>query len=257
MLQLIRASRRGRGYLRMLGAVSLIVCPAWAFAQSQGELPAPFETPSAKAGYGIGRQIGRDLARGGFDGETLDLKCLLMGIQDSLQSKESQVTQEQFQAALLHVQQVAQQKMQQKMALVAVKNREDGPKFLAKYKAVKGVMSTESGMLYQVTKTGTGATPTATDIVKTHYRGRLTDGTEFDSSYKRNEPAEFAVNQVIPGWTEALQKMKVGDRWQIVLPPELAYGEEGSPPVIGPHAVLIFDIELLEIVSAGAPAESQ
>jgi FKBP-type peptidyl-prolyl cis-trans isomerase len=107
--------------------------------------------------------------------------------------------------------------------------------------------------MYKVLKQGNGPSPKKTDVVRTHYLGRFTDGTEFDNSYKRNQPAEFPLDQVIPGWTEALQLMKVGDRWQLVLPPNLAYGEQGSPPAIGPDAVLIFDIELLGIAPPGEP----
>jgi len=239
------------------GLCSCLLWTAAAWAQTDAPLPAPLETAEAKAAYGIGRQIGRDLSRGGFDTQTLDLQSLLLGIQDSIDSKESRVSQEQFQAAIIQVQQVAQQKMQQKMSAVAEKNRQDGPKFIAKYKALDGVKSTASGLLYKVLKEGTGPSPSETDVVKTHYRGRLVDGTEFDSSYKRNEPAAFPVNQVIAGWTEALKMMKVGDKWQLVLPAELAYGTQGSPPEIGPDAVLIFDIELLEILPPAAPGQTE
>jgi FKBP-type peptidyl-prolyl cis-trans isomerase FklB len=110
------------------------------------------------------------------------------------------------------------------------------------------VTTLPSGLQYKVIKAGTGATPTAADTVRTHYEGRLIDGTIFDSSIKRNEPAEFPVEGVIPGWTEALQKMKVGDKWELVIPSELAYGEAGAGGAIPPHATLIFDIELLDIV---------
>lgn len=127
------------------------------------------------------------------------------------------------------------------------KNKKAGADFMAKYAKVDGVQRLPSGILYKVLKPGTGASPKATDTVKVHYRGRLVDGKEFDSSYKRNEPAVFALNQVIPGWTESLQKMKVGEKWQVIIPSELAYGPVGRPPTIGPDAVLVFDIELLGI----------
>ncbi|MCA9148492.1 MAG: FKBP-type peptidyl-prolyl cis-trans isomerase [Planctomycetales bacterium] len=224
---------------------AMLLSPLVVQAQEAGGL----DSSQQKASYGIGRQIGRDLARGGFDSETIDFEALVAGIKDSVDNAESKITQEQFQAAIIEVQQLAQQRMKQKMEAIAAKNKADGPKFLAKYKAMEGVKALPSGALYKVVKAGAGASPKASDAVRVHYRGRLVDGTEFDSSYKRNEPAEFGVGDVIPGWTEALQQMKVGDRWQLVLPPEAAYGENGSPPVIGPFAVLIFDIELLDIAT--------
>jgi FKBP-type peptidyl-prolyl cis-trans isomerase len=239
-------------FVRCLCFVSLLALgslatPRLVWAQDEAELPAPLQNSQARASYGIGRQIGRDLARGGLEGDLLDLEALVLGIKDSVNNAESQVTQQQFQEAMVEIQQIAQQRMQQKMTTLAEKNRREGPQFLAKYKAMEGVQATESGLLYKVRKEGTGPSPKATDVVKTHYRGRLVDGTEFDSSYKRNEPAVFPVGGVIPGWTEALQKMKVGSAWQLVIPAELAYGPQGSPPVIGPDAVLVFDIELLGI----------
>ncbi len=232
---------------RWLPVIVLLASPPLLWAQAAPQSTATLTTPQAQASYGIGRQIGRDLGQGGLEGELLDLNALMLGIQDSLNQAESRITQEQFQAAIGQVQQVAQQRMQQKMQAVAERNRRDGPKFLEKYKALEGVQQTPSGLMYKVLKQGNGPSPKETDTVRTHYRGRLVDNTEFDSSYKRNEPAIFPVNQVIPGWTEALQMMKVGDRWQLVIPPDLAYGETGSPPVIGPDAVLVFEIELIGI----------
>jgi len=216
-------------------------------AQEEAALPAPLETPQAKANYGIGRQIGRQLLSGGLEAELIDLPSLIAGLEDAIGGKEARITQAEFEAAMQEFQQSAQQRMQAKMEALATKNKTEGPKFLEKYKAMEGVKALPSGLLYKVVKAAEGPSPKATDVVKTHYRGRLVDGTEFDSSYKRNEPAMFPVNQVIPGWTEALQQMKVGEKWQLVIPSELAYGERGSPPVIGPHAVLVFDIELLGI----------
>jgi FKBP-type peptidyl-prolyl cis-trans isomerase len=235
--------------------VFFVALPGWALAQAPAPAQAPATPPlqaiPSQASYGIGRQIGQQiggqLSRSGLEGDLVDMSALLLGIQDALSGGESRITQAQFEAAMGQVEATARQRMQQKMQASAERNRRDGPKFLEKYKALEGVQQTASGLLYKALTRGNGPSPKPTDIVRTHYRGRLVDGTEFDSSYKRNEPALFPVNQVIPGWTEALQMMKVGDRWQLVVPPELAYGEQGSPPVIGPHAVLIFDIELLAI----------
>jgi FKBP-type peptidyl-prolyl cis-trans isomerase FkpA len=140
----------------------------------------------------------------------------------------------------------ASQQAKQKEA--AEKNKAEGEKFLADNAKKPGVKVTASGLQYQVIKEGTGAKPAATDQVSVHYTGTLIDGTKFDSSYDRNEPAKFALNGVIPGWGEALQLMKVGSKYKLFIPSNLAYGDRGTPGPIGPNAALIFDVELLEIV---------
>lgn len=218
-----------------------------AVAQQDADLPTPLQSTTGQASYGIGRGIGMNLARGGLDAELLDMNALAEGIRDAMTGVDSKVTDEQFQAAMQQFQQLAQQKMQQKMEALSKKNLAEGPAFVAKYKTLDGVQTTPSGILYRVDKEGTGPSPKATDTVRTHYRGRLVDGKEFDSSYRRNEPAVFPLNGVIPGWTEVLQMMKVGGKRQVVIPPNLAYGEQGSMPAIGPNAYLVFDIELLGI----------
>jgi FKBP-type peptidyl-prolyl cis-trans isomerase FklB len=129
----------------------------------------------------------------------------------------------------------------------ADKNQKEGEVFLAENKKKKGVVTLPSGLQYRVITAGTGKIPKVTDTVTTHYRGTLIDGTEFDSSYKRGEPASFPVNGVVKGWTEALQLMKVGSKWQLFIPSNLAYGPQGAGQVIGPNATLIFEIELLSI----------
>ena len=162
-----------------------------ALAQPADTLPTPLETPQSQASYGIGRQIARDLAQGGLDGDLLDVDALALGIKDALSQTESRITQEQFQAAVGQVQQVAQQRMQQKMKGLADRNRRDGPEFLNRYKALDGVQATDSGLLYKVVKQGDGPSPTATDTVRTHYRGRLVhrlfclDGALQDSCFRQ------------------------------------------------------------------------
>ncbi|MDQ6623557.1 MAG: FKBP-type peptidyl-prolyl cis-trans isomerase, partial [Verrucomicrobiota bacterium] len=131
-------------------------------------------------------------------------------------------------------------------------NQAKGEKFLAENKSKEGVKTTPSGLQYKVLKEGSGASPKENDTVVTNYRGTLIDGTEFDSSYKRNEPATFPVNRVIKGWTEALQMMKPGSKYQLFIPATLAYGERGAGGNIGPNETLIFDVELVEVKSAGA-----
>jgi FKBP-type peptidyl-prolyl cis-trans isomerase len=146
----------------------------------------------------------------------------------------------------MELQKSAMAKAEEKQIAAAEKNLKAGEAFLAANAKKEGVKTTASGLQYKVIKAGTGASPKPTDIVKVHYTGTLVDGTVFDSSVQRGEPATFPVNGVIPGWTEALQLMKVGDKWQLVIPSKLAYGEQG-PRAIGPNSTLIFDVELLGI----------
>jgi len=201
------------------------------------------ESSRAKATYGIGMAVGRQLSSEGI--EAGDLGTLLLGIQDALESRDPRISEAQFQAAML----VLRQQTEKKLAEIAKTNQEEGKAFLEKNRARKEVKTLASGLQYEVLKAAPkGAkSPKPTDRVTTHYRGTLLSGTEFDSSYKRNEPAEFEVEGVIRGWTEALQLMKVGDRWKIFVPAELAYADTGSPPLIGPNSTLIFELELLGI----------
>jgi FKBP-type peptidyl-prolyl cis-trans isomerase len=140
-----------------------------------------------------------------------------------------------------------EEKIQKKMIDIGRKNLEKANEFLKVNKDKEGIQTTKSGLQYEVIKAGAGKTPTVTSKVKVHYEGKLLDGTIFDSSVKRGEPIEFPVNGVISGWTEALQRMKVGDKWRLFIPPGLAYGEEGRPPVIGPNELLTFEVELLDV----------
>ena len=149
---------------------------------------------------------------------------------------------------------VAKQEQVNKEA--GAKNAAAGQKFLADNKTKEGVKTTASGLQYKVMKEGSGATPKTTDTVTVNYRGTLIDGTEFDSSYKRNEPISFPVTGVIPGWTEALQLMKVGSKYQVFIPANLAYGAQGAGQVIGPNSTLIFDVELLGVQASPSPAPS-
>jgi FKBP-type peptidyl-prolyl cis-trans isomerase FklB len=157
------------------------------------------------------------------------------------------LSEQEMQDAKTAFQQKVQARAAKDMALLLEKNKKEGEAFLAENKTKEGVITLPSGLQYKVLKAGTGATPKATDIVVTHYRGTLIDGKVFDSSIDRGEPAEFPVNAVIKGWSEALQHMKVGAKWQLFVPAELAYGERGAGQVIAPNSTLIFDIELLKI----------
>ena len=166
-------------------------------------------------------------------------------IEDVSKGRNPAMTEEEMKTVFEAHQQVQREKREAAMA----KNLEEGKLFLAENAKKPGVKTTPSGLQYIVVTEGKGATPKATDQVKTHYRGTLLDGTEFDSSYARNEPAVFPVNGVIKGWTEALQLMKVGDKWKLFIPSDLAYGERGAGADIGPNSTLVFDIELLEVIA--------
>jgi len=203
----------------------------------------PFKTLKENASYAFGLQIGTSIR-----GEELDVdaKLLAQGLTDALSEGKPQMTEDQVRAAITAFQRQALAAAEAKAREAATKNQAEGEKFLAANGKKEGVVTTKSGLQYKVVKSGTGQTPKATDVVQAHYRGTLLDGTEFDSSYKRGKPSEFPVGRVIPGWTEALQLMKVGDKWVLYIPADLAYGEGGQGP-IPPNSTLVFDIELVGI----------
>jgi FKBP-type peptidyl-prolyl cis-trans isomerase FklB len=214
-----------------------------AFAQEKPEL----KDAKQRASYAIGANIGADMKRQELD---LDAKLLGAGLADGFAGKAA-LTDVEIRAALDGFREEMTKKMQARQATAGAENLKKGQAFLAANAKKEGVKTTESGLQYKVLKSGTGATPKRTDSVKVHYHGTLIDGTVFDSSVERGEPISFAVTGVIPGWTEALQLMKVGDKFQLYLPSKLAYGEEGAGGKIGPNSVLIFDVELLGIEKAG------
>lgn len=214
----------------------------------QGATPGQpaLKTLDEQASYAIGLDIGRSMLA---DGAELNADLVARGIVDAMKKSKPLMTDEQCREVMVAYTREMQTKAAAKLKPIADKNAKAGADFLAANKQKKGVVTTESGLQYQVVKNGTGAAPKATNVVRVHYHGQLIDGTVFDSSVERKEPAEFAVNEVIPGWTEALQKMKVGDKWRIFIPSDLAYGERGTPGgPIGPNQVLVFDVELLDIV---------
>jgi FKBP-type peptidyl-prolyl cis-trans isomerase len=203
------------------------------------EPKSDLKTDKAKASYAIGTQVGNNFKSQEVD---LDINAFAMAISDVLGGKKAAITQEEMQQAMMKFQQTRMEKSK----VTADKNKADAAAYLEKNKKAEGFTVTKSGLQYKVITSGKGATPKDKDYVIAHYAGKLIDGTAFDSSYKRGQPAEFPVMGVIPGWTEALKMMHVGDKWQLVIPPELAYGEGGRPG-IPPNSVLIFDIELVGI----------
>jgi len=202
-----------------------------------------FTTVEQQASYGIGRQIGDQVASNPFEG--LDANAVAQGVIDALNGDEYAVDVEDLRAAFG----VINERMQAAQAEKAKAASAEGQKFLEENAKRDGVTVTDSGLQYEVLTEGTGEKPTAASTVKTHYHGTLIDGTVFDSSYDRGQPAEFPVGGVIKGWTEALQMMTVGSKWRLAIPYELAYGEQGAGGAIGPYQTLVFDVELLEIVS--------
>ncbi len=197
-----------------------------------------------KVSYAIGLNIGKSMKQEGLD---INPDALAAAMKDVFAGAKTQLTDEEVQAVMQDFQKKMMAKQMAAREEGLGKNKAEGEKFLADNKKKEGIKTTASGLQYKVIKDGTGKTPKATDTVKTHYRGTLINGTEFDSSYKRGEPAEFPVNGVIKGWTEALQLMKEGAKWQLFIPSELAYGERGAGKDIGPNSTLIFDIELLSV----------
>ena len=209
------------------------------------EAKAPeLNTFEQKISYVFGREIGQSFQEAPTK---VDLDAFMRGIKDAMNKTPSLISAEEEEKAKTEFSAKMQEEQAKRMAAVAEKNQKYEEGFLAKNKSEQGVVTTASGLQYQVIQEGTGDALKETDRVKVHYRGTLIDGTEFDSSYSRNEPAEFEVGGVIPGWTEGLQLMKVGGKYRLWVPSKLAYGARGAGRVIGPNTMLIFEVEPLEV----------
>lgn len=217
-----------------------------------------FESDDQKAAYAIGASLAQYLSANLEQQKELglDLKKedVLAGVSDVF-AGNSRMSQEETQQALQDLDQRVSDMMASKAKEEAEKNTKAGDDFRADFEKQEGVKKTESGLLYQVETEGNGEMPKATDTVQVHYSGKLIDGTEFDSSYKRNQPATFPLNQVIPGWTEGVQLMPVGSKFKFVIPPELAYGSQANPSIPA-NSTLVFEVELLDIVKADQDAEA-
>jgi len=212
------------------------------------------DSVDSRLSYIVGTNIAKQFER---DGIALDEKALALAITDINEGAEPRLNQEQVQATVQEMQARVRAKQEEEavaqqaeLAVAGEKNKVDGEAFLSANAQKEGVVVTDTGLQYKVITAGDGAKPQASDTVSVHYRGTLIDGTEFDSSYSRGEPATFPVQGVIAGWVEALQLMSVGDKYELAIPSDLAYGPAGTGGDIGPNATLIFEVELLEIVSA-------
>lgn len=208
---------------------------------------ATLKNEKDKVSYSIGLNIGNN-----FKSQSVDINTdvLLKGIKDALSGGKPLMTEKEIQETMTAFQKEMTAKQAERAKVLGEKNKKEGETFLAANKKKEGVKTTSSGLQYKVIKAGSGAKPKTTDTVTVNYRGTLIDGTEFDSSYKRGEAATFPLNGIIPGWVEALQLMPIGSKWQLFVPFNLAYGERGSGREIGPNAALIFEVELVSIVSS-------
>jgi FKBP-type peptidyl-prolyl cis-trans isomerase FklB len=204
----------------------------------------------SRVSYAIGMMTGRQWKQQDID---FDVELYARGIKDGQSGGATLLTQQQAQETITAFRQEFNAKQQQKRTELAAKNKAEGAAFLTTNKNNPGVITLPDGLQYRVITNGTGAVPSSNDVVTVNYRGTLLDGTEFDSSYKRGQPAKFPVGRVIPGWTEALEKMPIGSKWKLFIPAELAYGAQ-SRPGIPPNAMLIFEVELLDAKVPPPPA---
>lgn len=241
--------------------VAFSVVSAWAqqprTAQSQPEMipqaraaagsAAGLATDKQKASYGVGLSIGGNMRNTQLTADDIDLPAVMRGLSDALSNAKPALSEQELQQVMMDFHKQITGRIQDKAKTVGDKNKKEGEAFLAANKTKDGVKTLPSGLQYKVLKSGNGPSPGPNDTVKANYKGTLLDGTVFDSSYDRGHPETFPVSGVIKGWTEALQLMKVGDKWQLFVPTNLAYGEHGAGSDIGPNAVLVFDVELLDV----------
>ncbi|HEY5594693.1 MAG TPA: FKBP-type peptidyl-prolyl cis-trans isomerase [Nitrospiria bacterium] len=202
------------------------------------------KTQKDKVSYSIGLDIGKNLRKQSID---IDPDLLARGLKDAMAEGKTLLTEEEVRTVMTEFQKEMQAKAAARVKEVGDKNMKEGETFLVENKKKEGIVTLPSGLQYKVVKAGNGKKPKSSDTVTTQYRGTLIDGSEFDSSYKRGQPASFPVTGVIAGWTEALQLMPVGSKWQLFVPAGLAYGPRGAGQMIGPNATLIFEVELLSI----------
>lgn len=235
--------------------VSIVVISVFVLAgQVYGADESVLKSDKDKLSYTFGANFGKSLKQQEIE---INQDVFVKGMKDGLSGGKLLLTDQEMKDTMTSFQKEMAAKQAEKRKVLGEKNKKEGEAFLSANKTKEGVKTLASGLQYKVITEGTGKTPKATDTVVTNYRGTLIDGTEFDSSYQRKNPATFKVNGVIKGWTEALQLMKEGSKWQLFVPSELAYGERGAGPNIGPNAVLVFEIELVSVKeeSSSPPAK--
>ena len=237
--------------LAIAALVSLQACNQQAGNGAGDEVA--LDTPNKRLSYGFAFRMGQRMQA---DGMTLDADAYSAGMRDAMTSGESRLTDEEINAEMIAFQEQMEAEQQATQAALADTNAAAGEAFLAENAQREGVVVTETGLQYEVVEAGEGAMPGPDDTVEVHYRGTLVDGTEFDSSYKRGETVTFGVGQVISGWTEALQLMPAGSKWNLYIPAELGYGAGGAGQLIGPNAVLVFEVELVSIPSQQAEGDA-
>ena len=224
----------------MVGGLCVLLVAVHGMAQDSTIL----KTQGDRVSYSMGLDIGRMLKMQGVD---VDLELVTRGLKDAYTGNQALLTDEEMQEVLTNFKKEFLAKQQELAKQQGEKNKREGEIFLETNKKKEGIQTLPSGLQYKVVKTGSGKKPTTTDTVTVHYRGTLIDGKEFDSSYRRGKPATVPVNAVIPGWTEALTLMEEGARWELFIPPNLAYSERSAGRDIGPNATLIFEVELISI----------
>jgi len=232
-------------FMAPLFAGALIAC------QEQAKEPAPvtLDTPEKRLSYGIALRMSERMVA---DGMVMDVDAYALGMRDAFEGAEARLTEEEINAEMMAFQEKVEAEREAAQAQVAEGNAEAGAAFLAENAQREGIIVTDSGLQYEVVTAGDGASPGPDDQLEVHYRGTLIDGTAFDSSYDRGQTVTFGVTQVIPGWTEALQLMKEGDKYNLYIPSDLAYGAGGAGQVIGPNSTLIFEVELIKILAEDA-----
>jgi len=235
---------QGTKEIEMKHLLTVILSIAFLFSVCLAQEKLELKDQKDKESYSLGYQFGQSLKNQGVD---INLDVYNSGIKDALGGKEPQMSQEEIRAAITGLQQRLQAARQKELKEMAAKNIEEGKKFLEENQKKEGIKTLPSGLQYKVLTEGSGKMPKADDTVTVNYKGTLIDGTEFDSPYKRGQPASFQVNGVIKGWTEALQLMKEGSKWQLFIPLDLAYGERGAGRTIPPNSTLIFEVELISV----------
>jgi len=236
--------------LQLIAALGIVFLTSYVWAADEMVL----KDQKDKVSYSMGINIGSNLKKESID---VNPEALIRGIKDALSGGKPLMTEQEINETMMNFQKELIAKQQSRLKELGEKNKKEGEAFLAENKKKEGVVTLPSGLQYKVIKEGNGKIPKLTDTVTIHYKGTLIDGTEFDSSYNRGQPATFPVKGVIPGFSEAIQLMKVGSKWQLFIPSNLAYGERGAGDDIGPNTTLIFEVELLSIKEEAKKEEKQ